>query len=138
MGHRDTYRLEMPSEHASIRRIDPFLRSHDLDVAAGARYHDVLVVITEAVTNAVVHGNADVDDASITMEVEFESGELQVTVYDKGSGFDADALPDPRLPENLLREGGRGVFLMKQLADSVEFVSQEGGSFVVIHFTLQT
>ncbi len=98
------------------------------------QYGNVLIAMTEAVTNAIVHGNSS--DASKSVEVAHkqEDNKLIFTVTDQGAGFDFDNLPDPTAPENIEKPTGRGIFLMKSLADEVEF--EQGGRTVELSFYL--
>ena len=89
-------------------------------------YGNILIAVTEAVNNAINHGNKNNSDKSIYLSCqENENGSLSFQIEDEGKGFDYDSLPDPTLPENLEKVNGRGVFLMKNLADEVSF-SEEG------------
>ena len=93
----------------------------DLEVKADA-YANIMVALTEAVNNAIFHGNKC--DEAKKVYVEFECPNdfrLLVRVHDEGIGFDPNELPDPTAPENLERIGGRGVFLMRELSDSIQF-----------------
>lgn len=97
-------------------------------------YGNILVALTEAVNNAILHGNKS--NPSKNIDVVFRSGEkkLTFTVKDQGDGFDFDSLPDPTNPENIEKPNGRGVFLMRHLADKVEF--SDNGSTVSLDFFL--
>ena len=97
-------------------------------------YGNILVSLTEAVNNAIIHGNCE--DESKTVRIQFRKlkGHLAVRVTDEGRGFDYQSVPDPTAPENLLTVGGRGVFLMQQLSDSVEF--HNNGSTVEMQFKI--
>jgi serine/threonine-protein kinase RsbW len=64
---------------------------------------------------------------SVTITGEVRQGELLLTIDDFGSGFNPDTLPDPLAQENLLRDGGRGVFLMRSLCDFADFITTETG-----------
>jgi serine/threonine-protein kinase RsbW len=88
-------------------------------------YGNILVAVTEAVNNAIHHGNKA--DPGKIVDVEFKATDNQISfvIHDQGSGFDPSSLPDPTNPENIEKPSGRGVFLMKHLADKVEF-SDEG------------
>ena len=130
------YRFTVPSERSSIKLIDPFLRGKGIPDIAESRYHDLLVVLTEAVNNAIVHGNAGDPTKEVSIVVSVHATEIVATVRDMGSGFDPDQVPDPRLPENLLKEGGRGVFLIRQLADDVEYSVDDDGTNVRITIAL--
>lgn len=85
-------------------------------------YGNVMIAITEAVNNSIVHGNDGDSTKSVTIQCEAKNPyRLIVAVEDEGKGFDPDALPDPTAPENLGNPGGRGVFLMRNLADGITF-----------------
>jgi serine/threonine-protein kinase RsbW len=83
--------------------------------------------IREAVTNAILHGNKN--DAKIPVLLSFRQSRdrLVVTVTDQGEGMDESKLPDPRDPENLLKPGGRGIFLVKSFMDNVFLNTPAGG-----------
>ena len=80
-------------------------------------YGDVLIAMTEAVNNAIVHGNRLDTDKEELVEYEVQDQNLFFKITDQGAGFDFENVPDPTSPENLEKPNGRGVFLMRQLAD---------------------
>ena len=75
------------------------------------------VGLTEALSNAMLYGNAHDPSKHVRVEVTLDDGRLEARITDQGTGFDPSAIPDPTAPENLLKDGGRGVFLMRQLLD---------------------
>ena len=77
------------------------------------------LAVIEAVANAILHGNRC--DAKKKVRVTATRGKkgLEISVHDEGEGFDADALPDPLSPETLLKDSGRGVFLVRSCMDEV-------------------
>ena len=95
-------------------------------------YGNILIAVTEAVNNAINHGNKQNPDKEVVLEFIDRGDRLSFTVQDQGDGFDHEALPDPTDPENLEKISGRGVFLMNQLADEVEF--SENGTKVEMKF----
>ncbi len=97
-----------------------------------ANYGNVLIAVTEAVTNAIMHGNSRNKDLMVDVAVGDEVRSFCFRVKDQGPGFNFTALPDPTAPDNLQLENGRGIFLMKNLADEVEF--EDNGSCVSIYF----
>src|SRR6185436_12342759 len=84
-------------------------------------YGNILIAVTEAVNNAIHHGNQNNPDKFV--HIDFQRGEKQLIFYikDEGPGFDYANLPDPTDPANIEKINGRGVFLMKNLADKIEF-----------------
>jgi len=98
-------------------------------------YGELLIAMTEAVNNAIVHGNKL--DTSKQVTVTFDiigDTTMRFIVEDEGAGFDHDHLPDPTAPENIEKPHGRGVFLMKKLADNCDF--QDSGRVVVLDFAV--
>jgi serine/threonine-protein kinase RsbW len=95
-------------------------------------YGNVLIAVTEAVNNAIVHGNKLDKNAVVALDVYDEDGSFCFSVSDNGKGFDHHHLPDPTAPENLEKENGRGIYLMRNLADEVEF--NDSGNQVTVLF----
>jgi len=98
-------------------------------------YGELLIAMTEAVNNAIVHGNKL--DPSKQVKIQFsitENNTLRFMIEDEGPGFDYDNLPDPTAPENIEKPHGRGVFLMKKLADGCSF--EDNGRVVILDFTV--
>lgn len=79
------------------------------------------VALTEALSNAMLYGNAGDPSKSVRLDVRMASGRLHARVTDEGPGFNPDCVEDPTLPGNISRSGGRGLFLMRQLLDEVHF-----------------
>ncbi len=94
-------------------------------------YGNVLIAVTEAFNNAVTHGSLSTEK-TVKVDVLSSDGGFMISVSDGGQGFDFNNLPDPTAPENLEKENGRGIFLMKNLADEVEFL--DNGSQVRLVF----
>ena len=87
-------------------------------------YGNVMVAITEAVNNSIIHGNQGDSSKDVIIQCQTSNPyRLVVSVEDQGKGFNPDDLPDPTAPENLANPGGRGVFLMRNLADDISFAN---------------
>ncbi|MBK7383953.1 MAG: ATP-binding protein [Flavobacteriales bacterium] len=98
-------------------------------------YGNILIALTEAVNNAIHHGNALDPTKTVTLGYEVKDDRIVFMVQDQGAGFDFNHLPDPTDPQNLEKPHGRGVFLMRALADSIEF--RDNGSTVALAFSRQ-
>jgi serine/threonine-protein kinase RsbW len=79
------------------------------------------MAVREAAVNAVLHGNEYDPVKKITASFENTGKSLVVVITDQGKGIDAENLPDPTAPENILRGTGRGIFLIRSLMDEVHF-----------------
>ncbi len=126
------------SDRQSIRFVEPMLlqirKQANFD---DAKFYNIVVAVTEAVNNAIHHGNSCDPDVHVDLDIELTDKYLTVSVKDRGDGFDHNALADPRNKENLLKERGRGVFLIKELADEVHYDVSDKGTFVQIIFTVE-
>lgn len=87
----------------------------------------VSLAVRESVANAIQHGNKLDPDKRARVSFELQGGDLTIDVMDEGEGFDPNAVPDPLAPENLMKPTGRGILLMRQFVDSVEFECNEQG-----------
>lgn len=97
-------------------------------------FGNILVALTEAVNNAIQHGNKLNPNKNINVMFEPLENSLTFKVKDEGDGFDFTSIPDPTDPENIEKPHGRGIFLMKHLADKVDF--QENGRVVELSFKI--
>ncbi len=128
--------LKLVSCQDSICKLEDFVKqlSEQYDICP-ERYPDILISLTEAVNNAIVHGNGENRSKNVLVAHSYqESNGLTFEVSDEGSGFDYQSIPDPTRVENLEKCGGRGVFLMKQLSDRIHFANN--GRTVVINFNV--
>ena len=96
-------------------------------------YGNVLIAMTEGVNNAIVHGNKLDETKSVSVSCAIDAKTLVFRITDEGPGFDYDNLPDPTAPENIEKPHGRGVFLMRHLADECAF--EDEGRIVELTFT---
>ncbi len=88
------------------------------------RLADIAVSVTEAVTNAVLHGNKNDLKKKVYIRLKADSSRVEITVKDEGNGFNPDSIESPIEEKNLLKDAGRGVFILKSLMDEVDFIIQ--------------
>lgn len=100
------------------------------------KYNNILLAVTEAVNNAIIHGNKNDITKQILLEFIVTDENLKVIVTDQGEGFDLDKVPDPTLPENLLNEHGRGIFIMKHFVNEISTEKSKIGSSVILKINL--
>lgn len=129
--------IHLPSTIDSISKVEKLIDSVCENFRVNEDYYgNMLIAVTEAVNNAIQHGNQK--DASkefvVTVVQNEEKHQLCFKVEDQGPGFDFDNLPDPTEAENIEKPHGRGVFLMRNLADEVVF--HEDGRVVELNFNL--
>ena len=126
--------ISIPSEYAAVSKVETLVDKVCNDLGVQEDYYgNVLIAVTEAVNNAIQHGNLFSSELEVKVAVGNKTEEFCFTVKDQGRGFDFEHLPDPTAPENIEKENGRGIFLMRSLADDVEF--EDAGRSVNIYFS---
>lgn len=125
--------LKISSDVQSLRLVERLIE----DVCAVYNvsedsYGNMMIAVTEAVNNAIHHGNKDNPEKLVKIGFESEDHKLIFSVTDEGEGFDHLGLPDPTDPSNVDKPSGRGVFLMKHLADFIQF--EQNGRQVLLGF----
>jgi serine/threonine-protein kinase RsbW len=128
----ETTELELESRIESIARAAEVAAQvvRRLGLGDEAAY-GVDMAVREAVTNAVLHGNRQ--DETKRVEVKFHGSPemLEITVRDRGAGFDPSTVPDPTDPQNLMKASGRGILFMHTFMDDVEYSRHPEGGTVV-------
>jgi serine/threonine-protein kinase RsbW len=126
---------ELASEQNSIQQVEQYIYElRDKISISDEKFYNILIAVTEAVNNAIIHGNKYSPDKIVDFSLRATDQEVTLIVIDQGDGFDPEQVSDPRTPENLFKEHGRGVFLIRQLADSVEY--SDGGRCISLGFFL--
>lgn len=127
--------IKIPSKIESISLVENIIDEISIELSLVADlYGNVLIGVIEAVTNAITHGNGLDDSKFVTLLFSYSKPYLSVKISDEGSGFGFDSVPDPTKPDNVEKPDGRGVFLMKHLADEVSF--DRGGATVNLKFRI--
>lgn len=118
--------VEVPSHPHAIEAAVGYLASRARRYGfSGSRLDlNFRVGVSEALANAVRYGNRGDPRRLVRVDVHLDEVRVALTVTDQGAGFDPETVPDPTLPENLERPGGRGIFLLRKLMDEVEFNSR--------------
>jgi len=127
--HKQTvFRLTLRSNPKQIGRVEDFLQKINRVVHLDEiELHKLMVSLTEAVNNAITHGNKLNESKRVMVRCELHPGWLVVTVLDEGRGFKLHSVRNPLKKRNLLRESGRGIFLMRTLMDKVEYEMGKSG-----------
>lgn len=127
--------LQLPSSPHAIERLELFVQDLASKYPLSAeKYPNVLISLTEAVNNAICHGNQFDQNKYVNIALKDTSGGFAIRVSDEGIGFNPTKVPDPTTKDNISKLGGRGVFLIKELADTVNFLNE--GRTVEMYFDL--
>lgn len=134
---RCRFELILASAPREIQKVEKFLTKANATMGLddGTMYR-VLVAATEAVNNAILHGNQSDPTKEVRLCLQATNRLLTIRVDDEGPGFDPAKLPNPLEEENLLKEHGRGVFLIRSLMDDLKFLRFRKGSAIVMKVRL--
>ncbi len=133
----DTIQIfKLPSTQSSIHKLEDLIESFccEQPLITKEQYGNILIASTEAFNNALYHGNKNNPTKVISVEIEISNTQFVITISDQGNGFDFEKVADPTLPENLLKETGRGIFIMKALSDECTFF--DNGKSVRLKFKI--
>ena len=127
--------VKIPSIKENVSVVESFIENVGEKIRIEeAIYGNVLVSVTEAVNNAIVHGNKEDKNKKVRLGLKQNKKSVRFIVEDEGVGFDHNTLPDPTNPKNLEKVKGRGIFLIKSLSDKTTF--KQGGRIVEMLFKL--
>ena len=127
--------LKLPSNLMSINVLDSFVQDVVHQYKISQEVHgNMLISLTEAVTNAITHGNHYDENKIVQINLQKKSDTIAIRVSDQGCGFDPESVPDPTCDENICKCGGRGVFLMQRLCDQIQY--KDNGRTVEMHFKI--
>ncbi len=133
-----TFHFECCADPKEIRRVEPFLQQiNDAARLDDGTSYRLLVAGTEAVNNAILHGNKSDPRKMVRVSCSLSKDALVFRVEDEGRGFKPEEVPDPLEEKNLLKTSGRGIFLMRSLMDKVSFKITRKGTEVELVIDLK-
>lgn len=131
------YKISIPSDFSYLKDVENFILGILEDVQASDFISGYIILcVSESVNNAIYHGNKQDLNKHVSIFAQCKDNYLVVEVADEGSGFNFENLPDPTIAENLRKEGGRGLFIIKNLVDQISF--KNSGSIIQLKFKLNS
>ena len=128
------YYLEIESDPNNLITVEEFVNYFTVDLNIDPdKLSGLLLAVTEATTNAIIHANKCDINKKVKIKVELIERQLFIHIFDEGNGFDPSKVPDPTQPENLLKDSGRGLYLMKVYMDDLKYnVTSEGTETILV------
>jgi serine/threonine-protein kinase RsbW len=122
------YHIEIESDPNNLITVEEFVNYFAKDLGLNEeQLATLLLAVTEATTNAIIHANKCDKSKLVRVDVNVQNSKLVIKVTDEGTGFDPTQIPDPTHPENILKDSGRGMYLMKVYMDDLKYnVTPEG------------
>ncbi|HQF42685.1 MAG TPA: ATP-binding protein [Ignavibacteriaceae bacterium] len=116
------YYLEIESTPNNLITVEEFVNYFSVELGLDQeKINGLLLSVTEATTNAIIHGNKNNKLKLVRISVYVENSTLTIKIKDEGKGFDPKIVPDPTDPENLLKDSGRGLYLMRIYMDGLSY-----------------
>ena len=132
------YHLEIESDPNNLITVEEFVNFFAKDIGLkNEQIAALLLAVTEATTNAIIHANKCNVNKTVTVDVTVNSSTLIVKIIDEGAGFDPAKIPDPTHPENLLKDSGRGVYLMKIYMDDLKYNVTPTGTETILTLNIK-
>jgi serine/threonine-protein kinase RsbW len=96
-----------------------------------SEFHNLMIAVSEIVMNAIVHANKEKETKKVRVSVEYDSEKMKVTILDEGGSYKFNST-EPHLPEDILKESGRGMFIVKSLIKDIDYIDKGNGSEFVL------
>jgi len=127
--------LILKSEYEEVEKVETLLNELQTELGFNDEFYaKLMLTVSEAATNGIIHGNQLDPSKKVVLTAKCDGKKLTFITKDQGSGFVPSEVPNPLAEENLLKPSGRGVFLMKEYAETVEY--QDGGTKLILGFKL--
>ena len=128
-----TVSLKIPSRRSNIKQVEELLVmvNHDFNLGED-KFTNLLIAVSECVMNAIVHGNEEKESLYVNVIVNYNENKIIVKICDEGVGVNLDLAKNPHLPENILEDAGRGMFIVKSLIKDVVYHNKKTGSECII------
>lgn len=131
------FHLEIESDPRNLITVEEFVNYFAVELKVPEeKMQGLLLALTEASTNAIMHGNKSNPEKIVTIDAKKENNKLIVCIKDQGAGFDDANVPDPTEPENLLKDSGRGLYLMKIYMDELRYNHTPTGTETILVMNL--
>jgi serine/threonine-protein kinase RsbW len=127
------------SDKSSLGLVEPILENlRQILSIKDENFYNVMIAVTEAVNNAINHGNKLNPLKKVDFIVRADNQFIYILVKDEGVGFNPDNVADCLEPENLLKSSGRGIFIIRELMDDVKILSNETGTTLEMYYSYKT
>ena len=127
------YFLEIESTPNNLITVEEFVNYFSVELGLEQeKINGLLLAVTEATTNAIIHGNKNNKLKMVRISVFVDRSVVTIKIKDEGKGFDPSIVPDPTDPENLLKDSGRGLYLMRVYMDGLTYNKTPEGTETIL------
>ncbi len=133
----NNFYLEIESDPNNLIVVEEFVNYFSIELNLSEdKIPGLLLSVTEATTNAIIHANKSDKEKKVKIYVNKEDSKLIIKIKDEGKGFNPADVPDPTEPENLLKDSGRGLYLMKVYMDDLKYNITPDGTETILTLNL--
>ena len=98
--------------------------------------NNIELSVAEAAANCVLHGNKNDPSKYVKLKLQITNSQIVISFTDQGKGFSPEDVPDPTIPENILKGSGRGLHIMRSLVDDMKYCFHDHGTELIIAFNI--
>jgi len=132
------YKKEIPSDPALLPELDNYLMGIAKSVGLNEeKFNNLSLSFSEAASNSIVHGNKKDCTKKIIVTIIVSNTNMKIIIKDEGKGFDVGTIPDPTKPENILKDSGRGVHIMRAFLDDLYYNFTPNGTETILVLNLK-
>ena len=129
--------MEVPSDPDKMPAIEEFVLNIAREVKLhSSKHNNLALAVAEASSNSIIHGNKANKNKKVLITVRVNDKQMIITFKDEGKGFDPAKIPDPTDPENILKESGRGIHIMKSFLSELKYNFTPTGTEAILVINL--
>ena len=133
----NVYTKEIPSDPELLPQLEEFImelaiKSH----LSEDKLNSLALSFSEAASNSIVHGNKLDKNKKVKITVHVDEKNMTVIIKDEGKGFNINTVPDPTRPENILKDSGRGIHIMRSFLDNLRYNFTPTGTETILEISL--
>lgn len=131
------YIKEIQSNPEFLPELEEFILDIAKDIGLdNEKINSLSLSFSEAVSNSIIHGNKSDSQKKIKITVEVDAEKIVIIIKDEGKGFNIESVPDPTKPENILKDSGRGIHIMKSFLNGLTYNFTSSGTETILTLNL--
>lgn len=133
-----TYYKEIESDPTLVPTLDQFIIGIAKESGMNPeKFNNLSLSFSEALSNSIIHGNKNDPNKKVKITVNVNDSKMVIIIKDEGKGFNIDSIPDPTKPENILKDSGRGIHIMRAFLDDLHYNFTDGGTETILVLSLK-
>ena len=132
------YFKEVQSDPELLPELDEYLMNIAKEAGLDEeKFNNLSLSFSEAASNSIKHGNKNDVNKKIRITVKISDSQMRIIIKDEGKGFDIKAVPDPTKEENILKDNGRGIHIMRSFLENLSYNFTPEGTETILVLNLK-